>query len=63
MSDAPHDRSPPLYLDPDRSGGTPDLSFLCLILERFPITLLPPAEALSAAEGEESRTFPLFVSF
>ena len=30
-------------------------SFLCVILERFWITPLPPAEALSAAEGEESR--------
>src|ERR1035437_2685556 len=40
---------------PVRTGdGARRVSF-CVILERFWITPLPPAEALSAAEGEESR--------
>jgi hypothetical protein len=36
---------------------SPPPALFCVILERFWITPLPPAEALSAAEGEESRIF------
>ena len=43
---------------PSAAEGPRILSTFCVILEHFWITLLPPAEALSAAEGEESQFLP-----